>query len=1535
MRKRFAGAILFAAAASLSAQTWPSRFRLHSYNISASGFGGYNTVSSPRATIPFSVVRSDGTMTGTLQLRYPDSLPDGMVHTRTGEVGPYLVLSSPVTVGFHLEFDYIANAATPPQTISSALQLEISSGHTRDENSPCRVVRPSRQHQSGTTTHISDDLECTFSRMIISGVSGGNAPDSPIVVGNFIDFSTAFSSCGICGFLGTVYTEYRTYSPLDLTVSRIEVVQVTQDVENSIRLVADKSTVARVFVGLGNETSVFEPPLVGGLLHGRNASGAPLPGSPLTPRGDRIRAPNRPDRDKVEHSLNFALPPAWTAAGTITLRAEVNPDASVAETDRSNNFKEQGALFLPRNQFRISWFPICYQTPTNCPTDEVGAQARKMRKIYPVGDEGVSYSPIDVPKWTYSKPLTNEKEHMQLTALLRGYYELLNDSTIDQLVGWLPDVRKNPKDFAGYSDGRWLHSAGTGRVAWVMDLTHIRDYRGLGVTANLLAHEVGHNLGLRHTNTDDCGGCKDPNTDWPDPTSGTVHEFGFDPDPSRFYVIPREFFDVMTYRNNPGALIWISPFHYNKLFDGHFRPMRAAEAAVDASYALVTGSAKRDGTGGQLDPVITLTSSLAPPPPSGEANHCIRFSGAAGSLGDSCFALTFHDQEQNLDVDEEPFALRVALPAGATRVALRRGETELASRTASANAPTVTITSPGAGETWDGNRTIRWQGADADGDALTYAVLYSPDGGTRWLPIEMNTTSTEFAFDTREIASGGQILFRLLASDGFRTTEATAGPLTVVAAPLIGAQKEADFGSVKLGAFAEATLLLTNRGEKELTVRAIRSSLGDFTARETFPLVVPSDGNREVTVRFTPAAEGVRAATLSIESDDPVRPVVTASVFGAGLPDPQIAVTPTSLSFGDVMVGGSRELPVRIRNTGRGTLGLLAAGSSNSAFTVTAPAVPVAVPEGAEVVVTVRFRPVAGGAQTGTLSLVGTAVGSPLTTVALSGTGTGTGMACAQSVSPANFSIPAQGGTGSVTVSAPAGCNWTGVPNRDWVTLASGPAGSGNGTLAFSIGPNSGSSRSAVLAIGDAAVVIAQAGGVDTFVVPAVASTPGALGSFFKTAVQLHNPTAAPISGDLTYHPGGVSPTAEDPALNYELAPGQTVAFADLLPEILQSGLGSVDLLPRTGTVPVATIRIFNDAGEAGTTGMTEELVRPGEALEAGKRGVLIAPPEPSRARFNIGVRSLAFGATIRFTVRDAAGVVRTTGAKFLPASFFAQQTAEAFLGIALLANDTITFEVDAGSAIVYGATTDNTTQDPSLQFARASSSASDPRRTIAAVAAAPGVLDSLFRTTLQIHNPTTSVITGRLIFHPGGFSGTDADPSVTYTLAPGATTSYADVLGAFGRTGLGSLDIVATTGSVPLAVARVFNDGGARGTTGFSVDAARRADALQSSETGVLIAPADPAATRFNVGIRTFDAGASLSVTIRDRTGQVVRTFTKIYAPNYFEQQAGTTFLGAAPGPSESISVRIDAGSAIVYGAATDNTTQDPAIQIARAIGR
>ena len=93
------------------------------------------------------------------------------------------------------------------------------------------------------------------------------------------------------------------------------------------------------------------------------------------------------------------------------------------------------------------------------------------------------------------------------------------------------------------------------------------------------------------------------------------------------------------------------------------------------------------------------------------------------------------------------------------------------------------------------------------------------------------------------------------------------------------------------------------------------------------------------------------------------------------------------------------------------------------------------------------------------------------------------GVACSYSLSPASQSVVAGGGTGSTSVTAPAGCTWTGASNdSSWLTVTSGASGSGNGTVAFSATANSNSSqRSGTLTIGGQTFTVTQAAAPCTF----------------------------------------------------------------------------------------------------------------------------------------------------------------------------------------------------------------------------------------------------------------------------------------------------------------------------------------------------------------------------------------------------------------------------------------------------------------------
>lgn len=221
--------------------------------------------------------------------------------------------------------------------------------------------------------------------------------------------------------------------------------------------------------------------------------------------------------------------------------------------------------------------------------------------------------------------------------------------------------------------------------------------------------------------------------------------------------------------------------------------------------------------------------------------------------------------------------------------------------------------------------------------------------------------------------------------------------------------------------------------------------------------------------------------------------------------------------------------------------------------------------------------------------------------------------------------------------------------------------------------------------------------------IPVVGSTPGSFGSFFKTSVQLYNARSSAISGKVVFHTQNVSGSAADPSLAFSIQPGKSLSYADLLPAMgIASGLGSADLVADAGSsFPVALVRVFNDAGTAGTTGLAEEPMNASDALQNGDTGVLIAPAD-QKFRLNIGFRTLDQTTSMTFTVRDKDGTLVKTATRSFGPTFFQQVGSATMLdGYVLTGGETITVQITAGSAFIYGSTTDNTTQDPSVQFAR------------------------------------------------------------------------------------------------------------------------------------------------------------------------------------------------------------------------------------------
>jgi len=63
---------------------------------------------------------------------------------------------------------------------------------------------------------------------------------------------------------------------------------------------------------------------------------------------------------------------------------------------------------------------------------------------------------------------------------------------------------------------------------------------------------------------------------------------------------------------------------------------------------------------------------------------------------------------------------------------------------------------------------------------------------------------------------------------------------------------------------------------------------------------------------------------------------------------------------------------------------------------------------------------------------------------------------CTFAITPTRATFPQPGGTGTVTVTAEAGCPWTAVSSDPWITVTGGANSSGNGTVTYSVAPYTG-----------------------------------------------------------------------------------------------------------------------------------------------------------------------------------------------------------------------------------------------------------------------------------------------------------------------------------------------------------------------------------------------------------------------------------------------------------------------------------------------
>jgi len=82
---------------------------------------------------------------------------------------------------------------------------------------------------------------------------------------------------------------------------------------------------------------------------------------------------------------------------------------------------------------------------------------------------------------------------------------------------------------------------------------------------------------------------------------------------------------------------------------------------------------------------------------------------------------------------------------------------------------------------------------------------------------------------------------------------------------------------------------------------------------------------------------------------------------------------------------------------------------------------------------------------------------------------------CSYSLSPTTRSHSANSETGSVSVTASAGCPWNALSGASWITISSGGSGTGNGAVNYTVAANTGAVRAGTLTIAGQTFTVTQA----------------------------------------------------------------------------------------------------------------------------------------------------------------------------------------------------------------------------------------------------------------------------------------------------------------------------------------------------------------------------------------------------------------------------------------------------------------------------
>ena len=227
-------------------------------------------------------------------------------------------------------------------------------------------------------------------------------------------------------------------------------------------------------------------------------------------------------------------------------------------------------------------------------------------------------------------------------------------------------------------------------------------------------------------------------------------------------------------------------------------------------------------------------------------------------------------------------------------------------------------------------------------------------------------------------------LVALVGCQGFSSTKPAdqqqqSGTLVLGSASL-------EFGSVTAGTSKTLATTVSNTGAASVTISSVASSNQNFSlSGPSLPVTIAVGQNSTISLVFTPNAAGAFSATVSVSSNAS-NVSTTLSLSGTGVANGQLALNPTSQSFGSVTVGSQSNQIVTLTNNSASTVNISQASVSGSGFKLNGVTAPIALNASQSTTFTVTFAPQSTAPASGSVTITSDAP-NPTLSMPLSGTG--------------------------------------------------------------------------------------------------------------------------------------------------------------------------------------------------------------------------------------------------------------------------------------------------------------------------------------------------------------------------------------------------------------------------------------------------------------------------------------------------------------------------------------------------------------------